>query len=157
MYVKDSLLMAGLVLMIRSRYGYLIKLLSGLVLWNLYDLIHQVGESDCLETIQFVFKTNHVSARQLARCTGELISMKAVCRNLDWCLCSYICCLRVDVIWMNHLRQLKVTNVYRNLRSDFSIWGVEINSNLALINQHTRLHAIFRRMEIREDMFYCEL
>jgi len=82
MYVKDSLLMAGLVLMKRSLYGNLFKILSGLILWNLYDLIHQVGESDCLETIHFVFNTNHVSARQLARCTGNLISMKAVCRTL---------------------------------------------------------------------------
>ena len=52
------------------------------MIWNLYDLISQVGEIDCLETIQFVFKTNHVSARQLARCTGKLISMKAVYGNL---------------------------------------------------------------------------
>jgi len=74
--------MASFVLMKRSRNGHLFKILSGLVLWNLYDLIYQVGESDCLETIKFVFKTNHVSARQLARCTGKLILMKAVYRNL---------------------------------------------------------------------------
>ena len=86
-FVKDSLLKAGFVINEKKSIWLPVQNIEWIgIMWNSirYEIsIPDRRISDCLKNIQFVMENkNHLSARQLARCTGKLVSMQPVYGNL---------------------------------------------------------------------------